>query len=100
MNPRRHEVEWKDGEDRQEPLDEALSTLPLRGICGAMDTVQELGGGDGGDADRLIRMRGHGSLEIEGLPLGSDQDGRVDQRAHGDRGKRFWLRTARRTSDA
>jgi hypothetical protein len=45
-------------------------------------------------------MRGHGSLEIEGLPLGSDQDGRVDQRAHGDRGKRFWLRTARRTSDA
>jgi hypothetical protein len=45
-------------------------------------------------------MCGQGGIELEISPLGRDQDGRVDQRAHGDRGARPCLRTALRTSDA
>jgi hypothetical protein len=33
-------------------------------------------------------MCGQGGIELERSPLGCDQDRRVDQRAHGDRGTR------------
>lgn len=50
--------------------------------------MQELGGGDRGDPDRLVWMRGKGGIEPQIAPLGRDQDRRVDQRAHGERGTR------------
>ena len=88
MDARGHEVEREDRKRLQEPLDERLPTMPLCTSCRSMHPVPEFGGGDRGDADRLVWMRGQGGIELKSSPFGRDQDRRVDQRAHGDRGTR------------
>jgi len=88
MDARGHEVEREDRKRLQEPLDEGLPTMPLCTSCRSMHPMQEFGGGDRGDADRLVWMRDQGGIELKSSPFGRDQDRRVDQRAHGDRGTR------------
>jgi hypothetical protein len=45
-------------------------------------------------------VRPQGGVEIDGQALRGDEHRRVDQRPHGDRGRRPWLRDAFRTSEA
>lgn len=88
MNARRHQVEREDGKRVQEPLDERLPTMPLGTGRRPLDPMQELGRGDRGDPDGLVWMRGQGGIELKISPLGGDEDRRINQRAHGDRGRR------------
>ena len=98
MDPRCHEVEREDREHGKEPLDERFTALTLCGGCRPVDAVQEFGGCDRGNADGLLGVRAQCALEIKRPPFGGDQDRRIDQRPHGNRGGRPWLRAARRTS--
>lgn len=50
--------------------------------------MEELGRGDRGNPDRLVWIRAQGGIELKISPLGRDQDRRVDQRPHGERGTR------------
>jgi hypothetical protein len=45
-------------------------------------------------------VHAQGGVEIEDQALRGDQDRRIDQRPHGDRGRRPCLRDAFRTSEA
>ena len=74
MDPGGNDVERENGQHGQEPLDEALPALPLGGSGRALDAVQKLGGGDGGDADWLFAVRDQGAREIDGAPFGGDQN--------------------------
>lgn len=100
MDPRRPEVEREDGKHREEALDERFPALPLRGGCRPVDAMQEFGSGDRGNADRFLGVRAQGAFENERPTFSGDKDRRIDQRPHGDRGGRPWLRAARRTSEA
>ena len=77
-----------------------LTALALRDRGRPLDAVQELGSSDRRNADGLVGVRAQGVVEIEPPPFGGDEDRRIDQRPHGDRGRRPWLRAARRTSEA
>ena len=100
MDPRCHEVEREDRKHGKQPLDKRFTALPLCGSCRPVDAVQELGSGDRSNADWLLGVRAQGVVKIERPPFGADKDRRIDQRPHGDRCGRPWLRAARRTSEA
>ncbi len=88
VQPCRDEVKREDGQHVQESLDKGFPTPPLSSRRRSMDAVQQLGGGDRGNAHRFLAVCGHNRVEIQGPPFGGDQDRRVDQRPHGDRGNR------------
>ncbi len=100
MDPRCREVEREDRNHGEEPFDKPSPALPLYGSCRPVDAMQEFGSGDRGDPDGLLGVRAQSVVEIECPPFGADKDRRIDQRPHGDRGGRPWLRAARRTSEA
>jgi len=86
MQPRGYEVKGEDRQRLEESLDEGFPPLPLAGGCGPMDSVQELGGRDRGDADRLLALPGSRRVEVQDAPFDGNQDRRIDQRPHGVRG--------------
>jgi len=100
MDPRGPEVEGEYRKHGEEPLDKSFTALPLRDRCRPVDAVQEFGSSDRRNADGLLGVRAQGVVEIELPPFSGDEDRRIDQRPHGDRGGRPWLRAARRTSEA
>ena len=92
VEARGHEVEGEDRKDGEKALHEDLPALALGGRCRTVDAVQELGSSDRGNADGLVGVRVQGTIEIERPPFGGDEDRRIDQRPHGDRGGRPWFR--------
>ena len=74
VDPRRYEVERDHWQQGQQPLDEGLPALPLRGSHRTVDAVQQLGGGDRRDGHGLVRVSNHCRVEIKSPPLGGDQD--------------------------
>jgi len=100
MDPRRPEVEREDRKDGEEALDKRVAAPSLRRRCRPVDAMQELGSGDRGNADGFLGARAQGAFENERPTFGGDEDRRIDQRPHDDRGGRPWLRAARRTSEA
>lgn len=99
MNPSRHEVEREERKDREKAFHESLTTASLGGCGRAVDAVQQLGSGDRRNAYRLVGVpRKHG-VEVEPVAFDGDEDGRIDQRPHGDLGKRACPRVAWRTSE-
>ena len=100
MDPRGHEVEREDRKDGEEPLYKRFPALPLRRRGRPVDTMQELGSGDRGDADGFLGVRAQRAFENERPTFSGDKDRRIDQRPHGDRGRRPWRLAARRTAEA
>jgi hypothetical protein len=100
MDPRGHQVEREDRKHGEQSFDKRFPALPLGGGRRPVDAVQELGSADRGNTGGLLAVCVQGIAEVERPPFGGDEDRRIDQRPHGDRGGRPWLRAARRTSEA
>ncbi len=82
------EIGRQNRHDSENVLNEALSARTLRGGAGAMNAVEQLGGGDRREMDRLVAEgvidRGRRRLPA----LDGDQDAGVDQEAQGSRSSR------------
>jgi hypothetical protein len=79
VDPSPHEVEWNHREQGQQPLDEALAALPLRGPGRTTSAVQQLGGRDRGRELSLAPVASrHSTISMGGSRLTRQRPAGVD----------------------